>query len=288
MLPSFDDYHYKSCLSLHEWKNNIKSVFKYTNLYWLSKYDDLLQDIYTSYNDEIPFHNHIHVYDVFQLGVSFLTRNMNILNKLSDLQKFTFCLALLCHDINHKGMTNLEIANNLLLQDEDEDENMLTIRSSSYTSLSSICSSSSYNEIHHIISSDNIFSKHEIDYDKELFAKLISYTDLDRHNDFLDKIQYINVYGSQEYKNENILVLFMKLADIGHILRPWEIHKNFVTSLNNERKVPLSTDVLPSDTIWFNNYFVLPLIEEIKGINIGLHIKLKKLYNVNIDIWNTM
>jgi hypothetical protein len=77
----------------------------------------------------------------------------------------------------------------------------------------------------------------------------------------------------------------MKLADIGHILRPWDIHLNFVFSMNNERTYPLKRCELSKDTVEFNNIFVLPLIKKIKEINIGLHYVLMKSYNKNIERW---
>ena len=80
----------------------------------------------------------------------------------------------------------------------------------------------------------------------------------------------------------------MKLADIGHILRPWENHLDFVFSMNKERSLPLDTKLLANDTIKFNNMFLLPLIQKMKEINIGLHYALLKVYDKNIERWDTI
>lgn len=284
---SFNDYEYHEILTIHDWKRCIKKYFTYTNLPWLSKYNALIKDIYELYND-IPFHNQKHVYDVFQLGVCLLVHNMDYLKSLTDTQKFTYCIALLCHDLDHKGQTNAEIKEqgNFHEYDYEYEETEFygldrdnVQRQSSYESLSSICSASSYNERHHITCANRMLRKHKVTYDEELFMKLISYTDLMVHNTFMNKKQ------SEE---EEMLVLFMKLADIGHIVRKWDIHLDFVTALNRERPIPMDPKLLPSDTLWFNSNFVLPLIEKIKEFNDDMYHTLMSLYKVNEKKWECM
>jgi hypothetical protein len=77
----------------------------------------------------------------------------------------------------------------------------------------------------------------------------------------------------------------MKLSDIGHIIRPWNVHLKFVMNLNKERTNQLSLDLLTNDTIDFNTTFVLPLIEKIGELNIGLYTTLIKYYMTNINKW---
>ena len=295
-LPSFEEYRYTKEISLEQWVDNIKYVFNYTKLPWLRKYDALFEDIYNFYSDEIPFHNHVHVYDVFQLGVCLLTRNKIALQGITDIEKFTFCIALLCHDIDHRGYTNSEIAKDSTIYDDDKvcgeeycnveycNDDMYVMMTRRSSSISSVCSSSSYNEIHHILCASKILQKHRIKYDEFLFAKLISYTDLVTHKSFLEKTEYVDFVG-QKPSNEHILILFMKLADIGHILRPWNTHLDFVTSMNKERQTPMERELLPKDTLWFNDMFVLPVIEKIKEINIGLYYRLLSLYKRNTYKW---
>lgn len=297
VLPSFQEYMYEKDISKESWKANIKYFFKTIKLQWLPNYDGMMEDIYELYND-IPFHNHRHVYDVFQLGICLLARNTRSLIGITDLEKITFCIALLCHDLDHRGYTNSDIENDSFIYSDDDinddlcddeinlHDEIQKIRSSSYcSSISSVCSSSSYNEKHHIKCSHKILLKNEVKYDHKLFAKLISYTDLSQHNGFLNQTEYVKFFGKKQ-KNEHILILFMKLSDIGHILRPWEIHSEFVCSMNKERHSPLEKNLLPNDTISFNHTFVLPLIYKIKDVNIGLHYKLLQLYNKNISKWS--
>lgn len=297
-LPSFHEYMYEKDISKESWKANIKYFFKIIKLQWLPNYDRMMEDIYELYND-IPFHNHCHVYDVFQLGICLLVRNEQPLIGITELEKITFCIALLCHDLDHRGYTNSDIENDSFiysdddihysdLGDDDSDLNdeIKQMKNISYcSSISSVCSSSSYNEKHHIKCSHKILEKNNVKYDQRLFAKLISYTDLSQHNGFLNKTEYVKFFGKKQ-KNEHILILLIKLADIGHILRPWEIHSEFVCSMNKERHFPLEKDLLPNDTIYFNTTFVLPLIYKVKDVNIGLSYKLLQLYNKNIAKWS--
>lgn len=282
---SFENYNYSNSITTQEWKQNIKTVYSCTNLPWLSSYDDMVGDIYHYYNKDIPFHNHQHVYDVFQMGVLLLTRNYNRLYKITDIEIFTFCIALLCHDIDHKGLTNADIAQDPSRYDHSDEE--LIMRCDSYDSLSSMCSNESYNERHHIAFGKKVMRKHNIEYDEILFEKLISFTDLIIHKRFVEHSEFAKV-NDPVSNNHNVLILLIKLADIGHILRPWEIHLEFVSSMNKERSAPLNKELLPNDTIQFNNMFLLPLIEKLKEINIGLHYVLLKLYYKNIDRWKTI
>jgi hypothetical protein len=209
------------------------------------------------------------------------------LKSLTDTQKFTYCIALLCHDLDHKGQTNDEIKEQGNIHEyyyEYEEDEFYGLdgdyvkRQSSYDSLSSLCSSTSYNERHHITCANRLLRKHKITYDEELFMKLISFTDLVVHNTFMNK---------KKSEEEELLVLFMKLADIGHIVRKWDIHLDFVTALNRERQFPLNPKKLPEDTLWFNNNFVLPLIEKTKEFNDDMYNDLIFLYRVNEKKWQS-
>jgi len=285
-MLSFDNYNYSKTLTIKMWMQNIKTVYSYTKLPWLETYDAMIEDVYDFYNKDIPFHNHQHVYDVFQMGVLLLTRNKHVLYNVTDIEIFTFCIALLCHDIDHKGLTNSDIAENPSIYNDSEED---IARSGSYSSISSMCSTESYNERHHICFGKKLLRKHHIEYDEILFTKLISFTDLIIHKKFLEQSQFQVINETiQMSHNHNVLILLMKLADIGHILRPWDIHLDFVFSMNKERSFPLNKELLAKDTLEFNNMFVFPLIEKMKEINIGLHHTLLKLYKKNIERWRTL
>ena len=276
-LLSFEEYGFHNSITFQEWMNNIKYVMSFLELPWLSTYDKLFEDIYDLYNADVAFHNHVHVYDVFQLGICFLTRCKNVLKKMTNVEKFTYCIALICHDIDHKGLSNADIENNKHFY---EDDDHLCIKEDSMNSVSSICSSSSHNEKHHLLRAIYILQKYQIKYDELFFIKLISYTDLIKHQSFIQNFQH--------QKRDHILILLMKLADVGHILRPWDIHLHFVLSLNNEILCPLDKSFVPNDTISFNNMFTLSLVKKIKEFNVELYDELSNLYDKNMNNWHNI
>jgi len=277
LLPSLEDYQFRNSITSQEWRHNIKYFMKFLKLPWLPTYDKLFEDIYDLYNADVAFHNHVHVYDVFQLGICLLTRCKNVLKKMTNVEKFTYCIALLCHDIDHKGLTNVDIANNKHIYKADD---QLFIREDSISSVSTMCSSSSHNEKHHLLRAICILQKYQIKYDELFFIKLISYTDLIKHQSFIQNFQ--------PQRCEDILILLMKLADVGHILRPWDIHLHFVLLLNNEILCPLDKSYLPKDTISFNNMFTLSLVQKIKEFNVELYDELSNLYDKNMNNWHNM
>lgn len=283
-MLSLGNYNYSKTISKQEWIQKVQSVYSFTKLPWLKTYDAMIEDVYDFYNKDIPFHNHNHVYDVFQMGVLLLTRNWEVLYGITDNEIFTFCIALLCHDIDHRGHTNSDITKDPSTYSYSDDE---ISHIDSCNSLSSLCSTESYNERHHISFGKKLMKKHDIAYDEILFTQLISFTDLIIHKKFLERSKFIND-KNQTSHNHDVLILLMKLADIGHILRPWENHLDFVFSMNKERSLPLDTKLLANDTIKFNNMFLLPLIQKMKEINIGLHYALLKVYDKNIERWDTI
>lgn len=274
-LLSFEEYGFHNSITFQEWMDNIKYVMSFLKLPWLPTYDKLFEDIYDLYNADVSFHNQVHVYDVFQLGVCLLTRCKNVLKKMTAVEKLTYCIALICHDIDHKGLTNVDIENNKHIY---EDDVQLCIAEDSMSTVSSMCSSSSYNEKHHLLRAIYILQKNQIKYDELLFIKLISYTDLIKHPSFIQNFQ--------PQRCEHILILLMKLGDVGHILRPWDIHLHFVLSLNNEIMCPLDKSYLPKDTISFNKTFTLSLVQKIKEFNVELYDELSKLYEKNMNNWH--
>lgn len=239
-----------------------------------------IEDVYNHYDKHMAYHNHIHIYETLQLGVYLLSRNEMALVGLSPLERSTFCIALLCHDIDHCGYTNTEL--------EKEPIHLESDYYSDDDSDSIVSSSSSYNEHHHISIAQKLLKKHKVSYDKSLLNRLIIFTDLTLQRSFLEINSEYSTIREKKIENHAILILLTKLADTGHILRPWRQHLNNVVRLNNERKQPLSSNTLPKDTIWFNTHYVYPLIVKIKEFNIGLYMKLNKLYQRNVSQWHTI
>tara|TARA_Y100000389_G_C17411356_1_gene491106 strand:+ start:517 stop:1473 length:957 start_codon:yes stop_codon:yes gene_type:complete len=243
-----------------------------------------IEDIFYFYKSTVSFHNHLHVLDVFQLGCCLIQRNINKLYTLNEKDIFTYIISLILHDIGHIGITNEDHTyKDIFLYDSDSSEDDSTSTMYSYSHEDSI------NELGHITLGFYLLQKHKIIINKKLYGRLIAYTDLAIHKVFLKTdLIYNPFYGNQiinEIVQENILILFMKLSDIGHIIRPWNVHFKFVVNLNKERKDPFSLNLLVDDTIKFNTTFVLPLIEKIRDLNIGLYTKILKYYTQNMNKW---
>jgi hypothetical protein len=252
--------------NVFEWVAQIRTCFQALNIPWKMKYDLLMRDVYHAYNSDIPFHNRRHAYDVFQLGVCLFHRNASKMRGVSSLRKFTYCLALLCHDADHRGYTNQDVEENGdLAYDDTEDDDV-----------ESMCSERSYNEKHHISYAKRLVHKHGVDMDTELFTRLISKTDLT-----------INKRSPNDVVNtpDDMMVLFVQLADVGHVLRPWDVHLSFVCALNRERPSPLSAEDLPEDTLRFNRTFVVPLLSIINTFNTRLVLSLWTRYKTNKRQW---
>lgn len=270
----FQNYEMYKCVLEDEWTRKIRCIFQdHAKIVWCSNYEDLIRNIYKLYHIGVPFHNHTHAYDVLHFGVCLLVRCENVFNNMSPIQRFTFCIALLCHDIDHMGFTNADLENTSRGKQ----------RSLSNHSLSSYCSDDAYNEIHHIEISQELFIKHKISFDQNLFSILVSHTDLRKQESFVEQSTNNDFFDVTKY-----LTLLMKMADIGHVFRPWRIHLHFVNAMNKERTIPLLPRMLPDDTIEFNQRFVLPLLVLIEKYNKNLHTELRVYYDANINRWNSV
>jgi hypothetical protein len=252
--------------NVFEWVVRIRTCFQALNIPWKMKYDLLMRDVYHAYNSDIPFHNRRHAYDVFQMGVCLFHRNASKMRGVSSLRKFTYCLALLCHDADHRGYTNQDMEEHgELAYDDTEDDD-----------IESMCSERSYNEKHHISYAKRLVHKHGVDLDTELFTRLISNTDL-----ATNKRSPEDVVKTPD----DMMVLFVQLADIGHVLRPWDVHLSFVCAMNRERSTPLSVEDLPEDTLQFNRTFVIPLLSIINTFNTQMAQSLWTRYKTNKRQW---
>jgi hypothetical protein len=278
-IPDISKFEHISISCIEHWNENVYDLFFYGGVYEENISEDFIEEVYNYYHDN-EYHNHNHVFEVLQLGVYLLSCNKKTLPGITQLERLTFCIALLCHDIDHRGYTNNEIEDNEIYLEEE---------SLSDDDKSSIASSNaSFNERHHLYITQKLLKKHHVSYDKSLLIRLILFTDLSMHKKFIEMNSIYHEYYGMKVKNDAILILFVKLADIGHILRPLKNHLNNVVKLNAERKIPLTLHDLPRDTIMFNENFVYPLICKIKDINIGLYFKLNKKYQKNMEIWNNI
>lgn len=267
-----------------------------------------LHDAHALYDDSLTFHNHRHVLDVFQFGICLLSKNRNVLRNVSSKDLRTFVLASIFHDAGHIGLTNDQIMRELSSSVESTLDNVImgnmwycadydhtTNGSISDDASSTPSYASSYNENMHTELGHNVLEKHRIKYNSGLFAKLIRRTDLSHNDRFIEKhISYNPFYGNQipgkcPDLTERVLSLLLKIADVGHIMRPLSSHMDYVMNIHVERD-PKTIDVfnIPSDTVYFNETFVKPLLELLRDVNIGLSVKLLKLYDTNLQYWKSV
>lgn len=279
IYSQFDGYIPLHPVSYSEWESMVLSEFskletiRMINPICIKKLRCFLKDVFLNYDEDVPFHNQNHVLEVFQFGMCLLQRHRNMLWSVEFIHIETFCFALLLHDIGHTGLTNNELEINEVEIDYISDSS-----ESSYAS--------SFNEHNHVNIGSKLLEKHGLCYNKSLFNSLIYATDINHHNSFL--LKYNPFFGNQLKTNESpvdIFKLFVKLSDIGHVLRPWKIHVNNVIKLNKERSNPLPLKELAADTISFNKIFVESLLDKLKDLNIGLYFKLYRCYCDNIGRW---
>ena len=269
--------------------------------------------IYSKYflNNENAYHNLQHTFEVFQM-TSYLIKIYK--KKHFKPEECTILqVAALCHDYGHIGIPNSQWKDSDIhkqvrkvsscdseLSSIMERVNASTlIEKSSYSCESStsqdICS---YNEIMHIDKTIDIVLK----YRKWLFpniaeiqvttmiTKLILATDLSEHG------TYIESFKSNTHVKLYDMMLILKLADISHVLRPFQIHSYWVYKLQNEtkktRKAP-SLDYISSDTLFFVHKFVLPLLDlfiqrnpnsKYLKINVKKNINIWLLYSINSSL----
>jgi len=260
-----------------------------------------LQDAHDLYDDALSFHNHKHILEVFHFGICLLSKNRNVLRNVSSKDLRTFVLASIFHDAGHLGLTNDQIMNDL--KDDVMMGNVWLHTTYDHTDNGSVSDdasstpsyASSYNEHMHTELGHNVLEKRGIGYNRGLFAKLIRRTDLSHNDRFIQRhVSYNPFYGNQiPGKNpdltEHVLSLLLKIADVGHIVRPLSSHMHYVMSIHMERN-PTTIDVLniPSDTVYFNETFVRPLLKLLRDVNVGLSVKLLELYDTNLQYWKSV
>eukprot|EP01029_Cantina_marsupialis_P027344 TRINITY_DN761_c0_g1_i1.p1 TRINITY_DN761_c0_g1~~TRINITY_DN761_c0_g1_i1.p1 ORF type:complete len:639 (+),score=172.10 TRINITY_DN761_c0_g1_i1:350-2266(+) len=224
-----------------------------------------------------PFHNRKHALDVMQL-VCFMLKHSMLHHTLTLLEKFAMFVAAACHDLRHEGYNNgflIATSHDLCLRYNDR----------------------SVLENYHAYSTFRLMQKPERDIlecvtESPLFRKivieLILATDLANHFSLLGQFQSHKIAGldfSSDTENgtsdDKLLIMKMalKMCDISHPLRKWEVHKQFASRVleefweqgEEEKKLgmPLSpmsdrenTDIPKAQTGFFN-VFVEPLAAEL-------------------------
>lgn len=182
-------------------------------------------DVRRCYNDNIPYHNFIHCFDVFH--------NVYLLHKLTDVHKMldrmdilTILVAALIHDVGHDGFSNAYHVN-------------------ASTPLAMIYNDVSVLENYHcslgysLIVEHNIlhkFNDEEVKKFKKIAFDAILATDLTRHHLLIDKLKgYVGNFDPSipEHKS-SILTALLKCADVSNPIKPFDVAKRWGMRVQEE------------------------------------------------------
>ena len=253
----------------------IKNIRKIFQMFGLSikkrKFENFIKKLLNLYNI-LNFHNSNHCIDVFYTIVDILLET-HVYKYLPKDDIFMLLITTLSHDIKHMGFVNSNMPSSLITKENSflEDKDI------------SINSTKSFNEYMHIQTTQSLLTEHIHDiygekinkiYINTFINNIILATDLQLHD------KYIPLYQDVQSKNifENkmlILTLFMKAADLGHALKDFKIHVQWVFNIKKEQNISM-------DTIWFNNTFTLPLYTHIDRL---FQTNYVKRVHKNLDIW---
>ena len=248
-----------------------------------SKFNFFIKLIFNSYCYELSYHNYKHSIDVFYTVVDIMLKTQLFTN-LSKNELFILLITTLTHDIKHTGFLNSDILNAMEIEESNnfvEDTNLC------------IRSNSSFNEVIHIITTQSLLSTHinniyknkfDEEYINTFVNNMILSTDLNLHSDYI--LVYEDINASNILKNKmTILTLILKAADLGHVLKDFKIHVNWVCNIMQEQnKNGHDLCYLANDTIWFNNTFTIPLYQHIDRLFKTNYVS---SIHFNLNIWRS-
>jgi hypothetical protein len=210
---------------------------------------------------------------------------------------YTLLVAAVCHDTNHQGFNNV-------------------FNVKAETPLGILFKDTSVMEMHHITEAIPILSRSDIDlfgsFDMQqqkkvwtLFIKIILSTDMAKHFELVKRSQTALDEDNFDMANDDFrllgLQLFMKLADISNVCRPFEIADKWCDILNEEffhqgdleketgigLTSPLNdreTSNKPKSQIGFYNFICLPLYTVVARLYPPLQVNVDSLKS-NLDRW---
>lgn len=193
------------------------------------------------YSTDVPYHNWLHAFDVFQL--SFLVLTDGGMSEYLNLQdRCAIMIAAVAHDVGHEGKNNsfqtkgqTELA--IMYNDKSPLENMHS--SLTFETLQS--PGANFLELFAFDDFANVRAK---------IIEAILATDPTHHFPFVEKLsarlgkgpirKYSEVLQNDEWKSANksdrtlLLQGFVHLWDVGNGFRPWDTYKEMVASLEEE------------------------------------------------------
>jgi cGMP-dependent 3',5'-cyclic phosphodiesterase len=188
-----------------------------------------------------PYHNWTHAFSVFHMAYS-LVKNLNLQNILGDLACYSFLIAALCHDLDHRG-TNSSF-----------EVNSKSALASLYSSKGSVLERHHFAQTIALLSVDgcNVFAgMNSNDNQKALdyVQMIILATDLGQHLRILEDLKNLtkqvqdnnnfnNLYNNKNNNTENIekltLSLLMTASDLSDQSKDWDTTKATAKNIYEE------------------------------------------------------
>ncbi|XP_045472165.1 high affinity cGMP-specific 3',5'-cyclic phosphodiesterase 9A [Harmonia axyridis] len=189
----------------------------------ISTLRNFLYEAYKNYND-VPFHNFRHSFCVTQMMFS-ISRNVNIPDKIGDLELLILLTSCICHDLDHPGYNNIYQINA---------KTELAIRYNDISPLENHHCSVAFrileNEECNIFKS---FNSEEFKMIREGIIRCILATDMARHNEILTNFkEIIPVFDVNDKSHVNLLcMVLIKVSDISNEARPMEVAEPWLDKL---------------------------------------------------------
>ncbi|KAK9869703.1 hypothetical protein WA026_003443 [Henosepilachna vigintioctopunctata] len=184
---------------------------------------NFLYEAYKNYND-VPFHNFRHCFCVTQMMYS-ISRNVNITEKIGDLELLILLTSCICHDLDHPGYNNIYQINA---------KTELAIRYNDISPLENHHCSVAFrileNEECNIF---KCFSSEEFKQIREGIIRCILATDMARHNEILTNFKdIIPIFDANDKSHVNLLcMVLIKVSDISNEARPMDVAEPWLDKL---------------------------------------------------------
>jgi high affinity cGMP-specific 3',5'-cyclic phosphodiesterase 9 len=219
--------------STFEMDSNTLSTYATEILYTISKdlsitkgsIQKLISDIQSKYQDN-PFHSFSHALTVTQMMYLFITKT-TLSSVLSSKEKLSLLLCMLCHDLEHPGLSN-------------------GFQINSRSDLAKLYNNTSVLENHHLACALELLSTHDALFQSfskeekrdlfELLTTLILSTDLAKHFALIkDYEQAIaNFHWDNHAHRVQLFIMLVKAADISNEARPFSVSKLWAHALMQE------------------------------------------------------
>ena len=240
------------------------------------------------YSDSLSFHNKYHAYEVLEMATLLCEYT-----KLDNMSKTFVQIAALCHDANHVGKPNFAKSNESRTQS-------LGILFDDFTQISSNTSYNEYIHLTKTLEMMDMYKIMTVNYKSSAFCgasyadirifppkkdwvpnqgcfvyrvsdirtkqnhekvlcSLIMSTDLSVHEQYIQFIQRNKPIHGLDICT---MLLILKLSDVSHPMRMFNVHWGWVGKLMTEGNVEYdSLQFIANDSIQFINKFVKPMVD---------------------------